>query len=52
MITAQIRVDVESLIDERRWSDLKSAVAEWPAPELAQLVLERGTPDRLILFRV
>ncbi len=52
MITAQIRVDVESLIDERRWSDLKSAVAEWPAPELAQLVIERATPDRLILFRV
>ena len=52
MTSRQVRVDVEALIDERRWSDLKAAVVEWPAPELAQLVLERETPDRLILFRV
>jgi magnesium transporter len=52
MTRAQVRDDVETLIDERRWSELKTAVAEWPAPELAQLVLERESPDRLILFRV
>ncbi len=51
-MTGHGRVDVESLIDERRWSELKAAVAEWPAPEVAQLVLERASPDRLILFRV
>ena len=28
------------------------AVAEWPAPELAELVVERDSPDRLLLFRV
>ena len=52
MTSSQVRVDVDTLIDQRRWSELKTAVAEWPAPELAQLVLERATPDRLILFRV
>lgn len=52
MTRAQIRNDVEALIDEQRWSELKTAVAEWPAPELAQLVLRRESPDRLVLFRV
>ena len=52
MKSSHVRVDVETLIDERRWSELKTSVADWPAPELAQLVLERATPDRLILFRV
>ena len=52
MTSAQIRNDVEKLIDERRWSELKAAVAEWPAPELAQLVLKRENSDRLVLFRV
>ena len=52
MTSPQVRVDVEALIDQRRWSELKAAVAEWPAPELAELVVERDSPDRLLLFRV
>ena len=52
MTSPQVRVDVEALIDQRRWSELKTAVAEWPAPELAELVVERDSPDRLLLFRV
>ena len=52
MTSPQVRVDVEGLIDQRRWSELKAAVAEWPAPEIAELVVERDSPDRLLLFRV
>ncbi len=52
MTSSDVRVNVEELIDRRHWSELKEAVAEWPAPELAELVLERDTPDRLLLFRV
>jgi magnesium transporter len=47
-----IGVDVEAMIDARRWGELKAAVRDWPAPELAQLVVERHSPDRLMLFRV
>ena len=52
MASPNIRVDIEELIDRRQWSELKAAVAEWPAPELAELVLKRASPDRLLLFRV
>jgi len=44
--------EVETLIDERRWSELKAAVRDWPGPEIAELILERESPDRLLLFRV
>ena len=52
MTSPEIRIDVEELIDRRRWSELKEAVADWPAPELAELVIERDSPDRLLLFRL
>ena len=52
MASSTVRRDVEILIDGRRWSELKAAVAEWPAPEIAELILQRETPDRLLLFRV
>ncbi len=52
MTRPNIRVDVEELVDRRQWSELKAAVADWPAPELAELVLERDSPDRLLLFRL
>lgn len=52
MTIPTLRADVETLIDQRRWSELKAAVREWPAPELAALILARESPDRLLLFRV
>ena len=52
MKNSEIQLDVEDLIDRRRWSELKAAVAGWPAAELAELVRERDTPDRLLLFRL
>lgn len=52
MTSPEIRIDVEELIDHRKWSELKEAVADWPAPELAELVIERDSPDRLLLFRL
>jgi magnesium transporter len=52
MTSREVRVNVGELIDGRRWSELKAAVSEWPAPELAELVRERKSPDRLLLFRL
>ena len=52
MTSPEIRIDVEELIDRRKWSELKKTVADWPAPELAELVIERDSPDRLLLFRL
>ena len=51
MKSSDFRVNVEELIEGRQWSELKEAVSQWPAPELAELVLERASPDRLLLFR-
>jgi magnesium transporter len=50
--TSPTGIDVEALIDAGSWNELKAAVAEWPAPEVARLLLERESPDRLMLFRV
>lgn len=52
MTSPILKSNVEALIDEGRWSELKAAVREWPAPEIAELVLERESPNRLLLFRV
>lgn len=42
---------VERLIEQRRWGQLKERLAEYPAPEAAELLLDLEKPDRVLLFR-
>jgi magnesium transporter len=42
---------VEHLIAQRRWDHLKERIAEYPAPEVAELLLDLEKPDRVLLFR-
>jgi magnesium transporter len=51
-IDPSLREHVDALIDQQRWAELKRAVGQWPAPELAELIVNRESPDRLLLFRV
>lgn len=44
------RPDVESLILENRWQDLRNAVASWPAPEAAELIQEIDEEHRVRLY--
>jgi len=43
--------EIEVLIEKRNWSDLRVLVADWPAPEIADLLLRIAKSDRVLLFR-
>ena len=42
---------VKHLIEQRRWDHLKERIADHPAPEVAELLLDLEKPDRVLLFR-
>lgn len=49
--TTTIRPEVQTLIAERNWTALREALTDWPAPDLADLLLELPKADRVLLFR-
>ncbi len=51
MLKELLKPEIEELLRERRWSELREALADWPAPEIAELLLELDKADRIILFR-
>jgi magnesium transporter len=52
MLTAERKPEITRMIEERNWPALRAAVAEWPAPELADLLLSLDAHDRVLFFRV
>jgi magnesium transporter len=51
MLNELVRPDIHSLIEARRWSELRVALEDWPPPELADLLLQTGKQERVLLFR-
>lgn len=51
MLKELLKPEIQELIDQRRWQELKNAVASWPPPEIADLLLDVDKRDRAILFR-
>jgi magnesium transporter len=49
--TSLVRPEVLALIETRQWDVLREAVADWPAPEVADLVLHLRKADRVLFFR-
>lgn len=47
-----LKPEVLALIERRDWRALRDALAEWPAPEVADLLLHLRKRDRGLLFRV
>ncbi|TCJ20118.1 magnesium transporter [Rubrobacter taiwanensis] len=43
--------EVERMIERGEWSGLRRMLAEWPFPEVAELLLEQEKPKRVLLFR-
>lgn len=43
--------ELRELIDARRWSELRDALAPWAAPEVADLLLELPKEDRVLTYR-
>jgi magnesium transporter len=51
MLANLLKPEILALIEERSWAALRDVVEEWPAPEVADLLLELERQDRVLLFR-
>lgn len=51
MLKDLLKPDVVELIEARSWTGLRDALADWPAPEVAELLLSLRKTDRALLFR-
>jgi magnesium transporter len=46
-----LKPDILEQIEARRWDELRYLLADWPAPEIADLLLHLRKADRVLLFR-
>lgn len=44
--------DLQVLIAKKSWAAIRDAIANWPAPEIADLLLALPKTDRAVVFRV
>lgn len=44
--------EVDEIIAEKKWDELKSALAAWPEQEIAELLPELPPDERIIVFRL
>jgi magnesium transporter len=51
MLKELLKPDILSLVEAREWGALRDALSEWPAPEVADLLLHLRKPERILLFR-
>lgn len=47
-----IKPEIQALIEEKRWVELKEALKEISVPDIADLLLDLEKKDRIILFRL
>jgi magnesium transporter len=46
-----LKPELHEMIESRNWMGLRDALADWPAPEVADLLRELSKADRVLLFR-
>jgi len=46
----RIRPEIPRLLEAHDWNTLRDSLAEWPAPEVVDLLGELAKPDRTLLF--
>jgi magnesium transporter len=51
MLNDLLRPEILDLIEGRDWTLLRDTLADWPAPEIADLLLHLRKEDRVLLFR-
>jgi magnesium transporter len=51
MLRDLVKPEILELIEARRWDELRDVLVEWPAPEVADLLLHLRKDDRVLLFR-
>lgn len=43
---------IEGLIKEQKWHDLRQSLEDWPAPDIAELLLHLEKRERVLVFRL
>jgi magnesium transporter len=51
MLKDLLKPEILELIEGRDWEELRDVLADWPAPEIADLLLHLRKADRVLLFR-
>jgi magnesium transporter len=51
MLTDLLKPEILELIEQRNWTELRDALVEWPAPEVADLLLHLRKEDRVLMYR-
>lgn len=51
MLKELVKPNVEQMVARRQWSELREALADWEAPELADLMLDVRKEHRVLIFR-
>jgi magnesium transporter len=52
MITELLKPEINELIDRQDWNALQDAIEDWPVPEIAELLMDLSSSNRVILFRL
>ncbi len=51
MLKELMAPEIKELVESHRWNDLKEVLSSWPAPEVADLILDTDKIHRALLFR-
>jgi magnesium transporter len=51
MLKDLLKPEIDELIEARNWPELRETLADWPGPEVADLLLPMSREDRAFLFR-
>lgn len=52
MIKELLLPEIQELISDRKWTELRDIVDEWPVAEIADLLMEQSPSDQVLFFRV
>jgi magnesium transporter len=52
MLKELLKPDILELVQARDWNALRDVLSDWPAPEVADLLLHLRKAERVLLFRV
>jgi magnesium transporter len=52
MLKDILKPEILELIEAHQWPELRDTLSDWPAPEVADLLLHLRKDDRVLLFRV
>jgi magnesium transporter len=51
MLKDLLKPEILELIEAHQWGEIRDVLADWPAPEIADLVLHLRKSDRVLLYR-